>query len=360
MTNRVVTVLYSFTEPRPTSNPYVIQLMRSMPPDVRMLTFSWRRALLGRWDVFHVHWPEVLLRGTTRWRTFGRLVLTLILLARIKLTGRALVRTLHNLRPHEPPTRLQSAILRLFDRWTTEYISLTPATLDYGSKPQTVILHGDYRQWYASYRGGPVVPGRLLFFGFIRPYKQVEKLLSAFLAADDPSLTLNVVGQPQSDALGHALVELASRDPRVTLLLRHASDSQLSHQIAEAELVVLPYSEMINSGAALLALSLDRPVLLPASPAAERLANEVGPGWVEVIDGDLTGTTVQHALADVRRTAGARGPRPDLSLRRWTTIGGQHAGVYRSASVRTSDRRNRLTGVREAWRRHGSTDQPEV
>ncbi len=333
-----VVVLQSFPQPRATSNPYVAQLAASMPSEIGILTFSWPRAIFGRWDVFHVHWPEILMRGSSWWRSLGRQALTLWLLFRIRFTGKPMVRTLHNVRPHEPQTRVQSVLLWLLDRWTSEFIKLTPCTVVARDRPQTVILHGHYRDWFARYTIPDPVPGRLLFFGFIRPYKQVENLLSAFQSVGSSSLTLHVVGQPQSHRLAASVRNAAAGDARITLRLDHRTDAELTHEIGESELVVLAYREMTNSGAALLALSLDRPVLLPGSEATRQLADEVGPGWVLCFDGELQGTTLRDALDAVRKSARSRGERPDLSRRQWRSIGQQHADVYSSALVRRAAR----------------------
>ncbi len=56
-------VLQSFKEPGPYTNPYVVMLREALTatPGLEVLTFSWRTALLGRYDVFHVHWPETII-----------------------------------------------------------------------------------------------------------------------------------------------------------------------------------------------------------------------------------------------------------------------------------------------------------
>ena len=73
----------------------------------------------------------------------------------------------------------------------------------------------------------------------------------------------------------------------------------------EAQLVVLPYRQMLNSGALLLALSLARPVLAPWSGANAAIAEEVGEGWLTLYRGELDAATLAAAL---RRQAG-RDPR---------------------------------------------------
>ena len=80
----------------------------------------------------------------------------------------------------------------------------------------------------------------------------------------------------------------------------------LAREILESELVVLPFVEMTNSSSMILALSLDRPVLVPRLPVTEELAAEVGPGWVLIYDGELDAAALAGALAARREPRGAR------------------------------------------------------
>jgi len=94
---RSLVVLQSVPEPKPTTNPYVVQLIRSLrEAGVDVRAFSWRAALTSRYDVFHVHWPEILARGNTPLRTLARQVALLALLIRLRVTRTPIVRTLHN------------------------------------------------------------------------------------------------------------------------------------------------------------------------------------------------------------------------------------------------------------------------
>ena len=116
------------------------------------------------------------------------------------------------------------------------------------------------------------------------------------------------------------------RDARVGALLQYVDNDVLAHEIGQAQLVVLPYRQMLNSGALLLALSLARPVLAPRSGANAAIAEEVGEGWLTLYRGELDAATLAAAL---RRQAG-RDPRarPDLSRRDWPALGAQHYGSY--------------------------------
>lgn len=336
-------VLQSFRRPRPTTNPYLALLLRSLPEDVVALTFSWRRALLGRYDVLHLHWPDVLLRGTTPLRTVARRALVAALVARLVVTRTAVVRTVHNPAPHEPGGPVERLLLAALDRCTGLAVHLGPGTAGAvrPGVPELVVPHGHYREWYAAGGARPVT-GRLLHFGLVRPYKGVDALLRA-VAATPGDLELHVVGRPSSPALAEELAAAAAADARVVLDLRHVPDDDLAAEIAAAELVVLPYRSMHNSGALLLALSLDRPVLVPETPMTTALAQEVGPGWVLTHPGEVSSADLVRALAVVR--AAGRSARPDLSAREWPAAGAAHRDAYRRAAAARASRPPRATSA---------------
>ena len=331
-------VLQSFRSLQPTTNPYLSQLVGSLAPWVTVRTFSWRAALCGRWDVLHVHWPEVVFQRAGRLRSLAGMALFLALLVRVRLGRHALVRTAHNLAPHEEQGQPGTALLALCDRWTTLWIRLNPTTQPRGDAPVVTILHGSYTDWFADYRVPGTEPGRLVFFGLIRPYKGVEELLGAFAGTDDRDLRLRLVGKPTSVMLADTIRAACEGDSRVGAVLGYVDDADLVDEVGRAELVVLPYRHMHNSGAALLALSLGRPVLVPANEANRALADEVGPGWVHLYEGVLDAGDLRRAVEACRTGRSTDGP--DLTRRDWSTIGREHFDVYEHAValVRTTAR----------------------
>jgi glycosyltransferase involved in cell wall biosynthesis len=330
---RPFVVQQSFPDPRPTTNPYLVMLRRALAeqPGVQVQTFTWRRALLGRYDVFHVHWPEILVDGRTPARKLVRQLLTAALLARLRLQGIPLVRTRHNLELPSGIGRRERALLQLVERATTGVVVLNADTPRDG-RPTALVPHGHYRDWYSRFPRPEPVPGRLAFVGLVRRYKGVETLLDVFSRLPDPALTLRVAGQPSSDELAAVVSAAAAADPRVSTHLAFLDEAELVTEVGAAELVVLPYREMHNSGGALTALSLDRPVLVPDNAVTRALAAEVGPGWVVTYPGELTTDDVVRALAEVR--ARPAGGRPDLSARDWDRTGAEHVAAYRDAGIR--------------------------
>ena len=326
-------VLQSVPEPRPTTNPYVVMLIDSLRQSgVTVRPFDWRTALFGRFDVFHVHWPENLLRGSSPIRTAARQAATLALLLRLRLGRIPIVRTLHNVSSHEQTGRLERWLLRLFDRWTTYGIAINPRTTAPPGLPVIVIPHGHYRDWYARYAQPDAVPGRIAYVGLIRAYKGVETLVSAFREVPDASASLTVSGRPRTEEIAEELRSRAGDDDRISLELAYVSDARLTEVISEADLVVLPYREMHNSGVALAALSLDRPVAVPDNDVNADLAREVGEDWVLRFAGELTSEELA-SLQNRARTTRQSGP--DLSAREWPQAGRSHLAVYRKALALT-------------------------
>lgn len=334
MTDPLV-VLLPFPRTPPKGNPFRVLLERSLlaTPGLEVRYFTWREALLGRYDVFHQHWPEILIGGPSGAKKAVRQLLYLALLIKLRILRIPIVRTVHNLELPQGISPVELALLRLTDRWTSLRIRINPTTPIPPTQPSATILHGHYRDWYQP-SAQSAAPGRMLFFGLVRRYKNVAALLHAFHALDDDrsaGLSLEVAGNPSSAELAHELTSVAAGDPRISLDLRFLSDEEIIAAVGRSELVVLPYREMHNSAGVLTALSLDRPVLVPDNELNQALAAEVGPGWVHTYAGDLDGDDLVRATSAVR-TAPAVG-RPDLSGRGWEDCGPAHLDAYRRACV---------------------------
>lgn len=297
---------------------YVDQMIGGNPSEIVLVFFSWWSALFGRYDLFHLHWPERLLLGPTRMSSRMRLILVRILLVRLRWSGIPIVRTLHNVEPHESATPRQKKLFADIDRQTAGFIKLNPTTEVDPNWATTEIPLGHYRDALAAIPKPPTEPGRLTFVGLIRPYKNVDALIEAFAGVEGDRYALRIAGKP-TPALSEHISALASRDPRVSTRLEFIPDEDLVDEVSRAEVVVLPYAEMHNSGIVLVALSLARPVLVPATPSNQALSDEVGPGWVIQYHGDLTSATLEDAVRQARASRTAAEPR--LIGRDWSTIG---------------------------------------
>ncbi len=334
-------VLFSFVRDLSKAS-FTRQLARAVEGQADVRFFSWRAALTGAYDVLHVHWPERLLRHPT-WRgRAAKRVLFVALLARLTVRRTAVVQTLHNIAPHEAGGMAEDVLLRRLHAQTDVWIRLNRHTpVPRGGRTVT-IPHGHYLDVLGDGVPRPV-PGRILLFGLLRPYKGAEELMDAFRALDGPDLTLRVVGRPLDDEIAVRLRSLARRDVRTSLVLAHVPDDVLADEVRAAELVVLPYREMHNSGALLTALSFGVPVLVPRGPVNAEIADEVGQGWVHQFDAPVTADAIGVAIEAVRQ--GGRST-PRLGARDWASIGDRHVEAYTDA-IRAARRR----GLRSPRRR---------
>ena len=337
-----VVVLHAIKPPNSQTR-YANQLEAGRVDNVEYIYFTPRSLFLKRWHILHLHWPEILVTDKNPIRHVGKLLLLLFLVAKTKIARAKIVRTVHNEVPHEDIGGFDTAVIDALDRLVDRYIVLNESQVGkVRGRPTDHIQHGHYGDVFEPYVSASVaarVPKRLLFFGRVNRYKGVRHLVEIFTDVDDPEMSLRVVGKPTEDALRRDLSSAIDRDPRASYDFAFVPDSQLVDEVLASSLVVLPYTEMNNSGCLLVALSLNRPVLVPRSPANEILAREAGPEWIQMYDGALRAADLVTASAHASALLETGGS-PQFSGRDWSQVGRRHYDVYRSVLER--DRRRKL------------------
>lgn len=323
----LIRVLESVAPPGRTTK-FIDQVVRFAPANIAFRYFSWGTALFGVYDVFHVHWPEFLVRATNPVVGLARRMLFKGLLVRLRMQRIPVVRTLHNVSPHTPGSQAEARLLRGLEDMTTLTIRLNDATATDESTSSRTILHGHYVDEFATYPPSRIIRGRITYVGRIEPYKGVLELVDAFATLDDPDLSLRIVGRPTPD-LRSAISSRLEEVEHASALLEYVSDEQMVAEITSAELVVLPYREMHNSGILLVALSLARPVLVPRTRANELIASEVGDGWVLQYDGEVSAEAIRLGVDSARRSRD--GEVPALLRRDWPTVAAQYAEAFTEA-----------------------------
>ncbi|WP_368498772.1 hypothetical protein [Herbiconiux sp. A18JL235] len=323
---RRLKVLFSVPSPTPATNPYIPLLVAALGAEgVSVRFFSWKSAFVGRVDIFHVHWPELLVRRPSRLKSAAAAMLGILLLGKFRMTGTRVVWTVHNMSPHESGGRLERFFLRRFLASVSSrvYINRSSENVDL---PATTILHGTYSPWYKPLRSWSGERDRdFLFFGLVRPYKGLESLLAAYSELGGSS-DLTVVGKPNSLEYAAEIGDRASGLRSVTLTLAHVPDDQLTDLVSRSKVVVLPYTRMYNSGALLLALSLGAHVLAPRTPSNISLQAEFGERWITLFNDELAVSDLETALSMSRRNNSQDSP--DMSQREWPLVGRQHRELY--------------------------------
>jgi glycosyltransferase involved in cell wall biosynthesis len=334
-------------------NPYTWLLYTHLAGlGVRVRDFTPARALRGGYDILHLHWPEkALMTGGAVARLAGA-VAGRTLLAAARRHGARIVWTTHNARPHEAAdtplerwywsgvTGAVDAVIHPSAASQAAVEAVHPAL---ARRPHAVIRMGHFRGSYPDTvsreqaRADLAVPEGatvLGFLGLVRPYKNVPHLIATVRALPpERRAVLLVGGEPLTAELAGEIERAAGGDARVRLTLRHVPDEDVQRFLRAADLVVLPFTDITNSGSALLALSFDRPVLVPARGAMGELQELVGTDWVRTYAGELTPATLDEALT------WAHGPRPavpDLSPLDWGEIARQTLRLYRTAVAGSS------------------------
>jgi beta-1,4-mannosyltransferase len=315
---------------------------------VEVLESSPQTLLRQRSDIWHIHWPEGFLNSSNRLKVLTKLGVLLGLITWAKQRGTKLVWTVHNLQSHEQYyPRLERWFWQYFTPRLDGYISLSQAGLATAQerfpalkyKPGFVIPHGHYRDEYppptdrhtaqSSARtqlGLPQDATVILFFGRIRAYKNVAQLIQLFSQIQQPNLRLNIAGRPEPIALKVELEQLIASDDRIQAHLDFVPQAQTATHFAAADLVVLPYREILNSGTALLALSLNCPVFVPQRGSMGELQQLVGDTWVKTYSGDLTVAALTAAIDWAKTTH--RSPIAPLDAFDATTIAQQTLNAY--------------------------------
>lgn len=300
------------------SNPYNSRLYSGLSArGVRIDEYHPLRGLLGCYDVFHVHWPE----STFNASLVEAIATTETLLRatdRLRRRGAKVLWTAHNLQAHERrfPAR-ERAFWQAFVPRLDAVIALSETGLaaararfpELGDRPGFVVPHHHYRGEHPDDVDRVQARARLgldsdrrvvLFFGRVLEYKNVPALVRLVRALRRATgygdVTLLVAGAPRDGGVERRVREAAAGDPATVLHLEFVPKERVQLYFRAADLVVLPYREIFNSGSAVLALGFDRSVVLPRHGAGGELVQSVGEGWVHVYD-ELDPAFLARALA---------------------------------------------------------------
>lgn len=277
-----------------TENPYLALLLRGLRQagyDVSCVA-----ACSPRWlwenrnavDVLHFQWVQYFYvssnsLSSSLWAIFFFFKL---LLARI--IGYRIVWTVHNIMPHERSPGFGDVIARyslvllannIVVHCRTAVRLLEEAFVTRGKLH--VIPHGHYIGWYPDrlakieardYFKIPEAEYVYLYFGAIRPYKGLEKLINTFKKL--PTGRLIIAGKPHNSQIELMIRQLSENDPRISLHLFFIPDQMVTSFFGCTDAVVLPFSDVLTSGSAILALSLGRPVIAPSRGCLPELISD--------------------------------------------------------------------------------------
>jgi glycosyltransferase involved in cell wall biosynthesis len=249
-----------------------------------------RYAMVAKPQVFHILWNN-------KFQFFDRTLLMMY----YKALGKKVTLTAHNVnqgRRDSNDTLLNRVTLRIQYRLADHIFVHTRKMKDelmveFGvSQPSVTVIRHPINNAFPDTDLTPAGAKRrlglrdtektILCFGRIKPYKGIEHLLSAFqqLVANDENYRLIIAGEVQKGNepyLNEIKRTIATELDRgqVILKIQFVPDEEMELYLKAADVMVLPYNEIFQSGVLFLAYSFGLPVI----------ATDVGSFKEEIVEG---------------------------------------------------------------------------
>jgi D-inositol-3-phosphate glycosyltransferase len=311
-------------------------------------------AMAAKPNIFHILWNN-------KFEVFDRTVLMLY----YKLLGKKVLFTAHNVNAGKRDANdslLNQLTLRaqyrladhifvhtelmkrqLLDEFRVDASAVTVIPFGINNAvPQTRITTAEAKQRHGIARTNKTI----LFFGSIRPYKGVDRLVAAFqkIAHHDTDYRLVIAGKPLigSEKYARDFSEQIASHPscaQVVTKLEFVPDDETELYFKAADVLVLPYVHIFQSGVLFLAYSFGLPVV----------ASDIGSFHDDVIEGKtgfLYNPDDPMGLADALERYFASDLYKELDLRRadirryaeethsWDSVGETTVSVYKELLTR--------------------------
>jgi len=241
--------------------------------------------LLARWRgcrILHINWVYGFrLPGGALGRRCAQWWFSVYLLT-AKLSGLRVVWTAHNLFPHEPVFANELAARKTLVKLSDAVVCLTEQSAAetetlFGAVDVKVIPHGPIplpspsrsRSDIRKMLGFEDKVGAL-FFGLVRPYKNVEGLIEAVGSVASPDVALRILGAGDAGyvaSLNKKIRDAVDRGADIAASFRHQSDQELAEAIDAADVLVFPFIAITNSGSVITAMGAEKVVVIPDIPA---------------------------------------------------------------------------------------------
>lgn len=237
-----------------------------------------RTLLTHRPTYLHFDWISSYYFRRWHWLTYLSVLTfcTQIMLARGM--GVKVVWTLHNILPHDSPTLRAHRFCQRFLARRCEWIRVfsagtvarAAAELGVPESKFRIIPEGDYSHVYANHLSREEARKRLglsgeakviLNIGLIKPYKGILELMEAFHTQHQPDTYLVIAGKVMDQEYGKKIRERLS--DRILLVDEFVPADELQVYFNAADIVVLPFQSIENSGSVIMAMGFARPIIAP-------------------------------------------------------------------------------------------------
>ncbi len=276
---------------------------------------DWLEASRDDYSVLHLNWLHWFYRCETLEESVSRLNTFADNLHYAKELGYRVVWTLHNRYPHERPfpdldhlARL--VVARLADGMIAHchYGAGLARKLFFRNDDLHVIPHGHYIDIFPNVISRDEARRRLglpedafvyLFFGNARVYKGIENLIDAYRECAGSDTRLAIMTRRAYDG-SHAdrVIGMTEEDDRIHVFTHtFFPNEDFQIYLNAADVVVLPFTQVLTSGSAIAALSFGKPVIVPALGCLPELVDES----MGILYDPRDAGALSHALLDIRR-----------------------------------------------------------
>lgn len=239
--------------------------------------------------VFHAHWFSSVMSGATNDdEAFVAIDEAFEKILDFKArTNASLVWSAHNLFPHNkvfvgPSLKLRQMIFENFDQvhyLNAKHRVILEKAYDRKSPSYFTVPHMTYDGVFSNYESKAFARDYYQlnddefvfgFFGSIQEYKGLDHLidsLNALSKITTKPVKLLMAGFPSNPDLVNALKAEAITNDNFVLDARKIPDDEVQLVHNASDIIVLPYSSSLNSGAAFAAMTFDKPVIAPDTAA---------------------------------------------------------------------------------------------
>jgi len=284
----------------------------------RGFTFRWLWSNRCTYKYIHFHWLFGIYDPENTGLTIKKSVTFLAKIIFARFLGFKVIWTVHNLVSHEPTNLKREFVLR---KITSRMVNHVIVHCNYAKKKilsdwklrkdkVSVIPHGSYIGYYPNSITRQEARETLsigssnftfLFFGMLRNYKGIKQLVASFkkLKQQLPEIRLIIAGSPFNNVIQREIEKLAAFEG-ISLHLRYIPDDEVQCFFNAADVIVLPYHNILTSGGAILALSFGKPVIVPAIGCIPELINDET-GFTYIDKAELLATMRNAAIkTDIR------------------------------------------------------------
>ncbi len=281
-------------------NPYQYLMMKGLQADSRLKVRNgihdrfWgilRTAAIQRPDYIHFDWETSYYYRRQLWMTIINIPFFMLQVYLASyIFGCKLVWTPHNIIPHDSKYwKIHRFCRRFFARqmkWIRLFseISIPNAVQEFqcSSDKFKIIPEGSYIGYYPN----SILPKEarsllnisenkkvILHLGLIKPYKGITTLIESFLRSLEDNLVLIIAGRVMDVSYLESIKKFINEN--IILKDHFIKEEELQVYFNAADVVVLPFEKIENSGTVILAMGFKKPVIAPKMGLLmERLKNQ--------------------------------------------------------------------------------------